>query len=76
MHKYKDNQYDIVVECNICHHLAYTQSQLNTQSEVNLVKRVLKSLFATCPYCNSSDMHITVSNEYYRPEDLVKNPRL
>lgn len=72
---YKNNRYDVTVECRVCHDLYDGQIQLKNHREVDLVKELLAGIFY--PFCHkcgaeSKNFHITVSNEYYTADEVKK----
>lgn len=75
---YKNNMYDYTVECDSCHDLYHGQIQLKTEREVEVVNQLLYNLFIGghhlfvdgCPNCGSTDIRITVSNQYYEAQEL------
>ena len=66
--KYPDNHYDIIAECEDCHCINYAHLKLDTEEKLELIKELTSMLFQSCGACWSSNMRVTISNEYYRPQ--------
>jgi hypothetical protein len=69
---YKDNRYDVTVECDNCHDLYFCDVQLFSQREIKLIKEVLDKMFTRCHNCGADrkQFAMTVSNEYFTAEEI------